>query len=79
MHPLSLSALPAAIEENKKLVAGGLTGRVSEHLEKRLFELMSCHECIGDVRGIGHFWAIEIVKNRETEKPFNTKYEVILE
>lgn len=73
MHPLALSALPAAIEEYKKLVATGLVKRVSEHLKIRLHELMSRHECIGDVRGIGHFWAIEIVKNRETKEPFNTK------
>lgn len=73
MHPLSLSALPAAIEEYKKLVAAGFMEKVSEHLEKRLRELMSRHECVGDVRGIGHFWAVEIVKDRETKKPFNTK------
>ena len=73
MHPLALSALPVAIEEYKKLVVTGLVKRVSEHLKIRLQELMSHHECIGDVRGIGHFWAIEIVKNRETKEPFNTK------
>lgn len=73
MHPLSLSALPAAIEEYKKLVASGLMEKVSKHLEKRLCELMSSHECVGDVRGIGHFWAVEIVKDRGTKEPFNTK------
>ena len=31
------------------------------------------HECIGDARGIGHFWALEIVKNRKTKERFNTK------
>jgi taurine--2-oxoglutarate transaminase len=31
------------------------------------------HICIGDVRGIGHFWALEIVKNRKTKEPFDTK------
>ena len=73
MHPLALSALPVAVEEYKKLVATGLVKKVSEHLRMRLHELMARHECIGDVRGIGHFWAIEIVKNRKTKKPFNTK------
>lgn len=75
MHPLALSALPPAIEEYKKLVATGLVKRVSEHSKTRLHELMARHECIGDVRGIGHFWTIEIVKNRKTKKPFNTKAE----
>jgi len=73
MHPLAISAVPAAIEEYKKLVATGFVKRVSEHLRTRLHELMTRHECIGDVRGIGHFWAIEIVKNRKTKEPFNTK------
>ena len=31
------------------------------------------HICIGDVRGIGHFWALEIVKNRKTKEPFDYK------
>ena len=25
------------------------------------------------MRGIGHFWALEIVKNRKTKEPFDTK------
>jgi taurine--2-oxoglutarate transaminase len=25
------------------------------------------------VRGIGHFWALELVKNRKTKEPFNVK------
>lgn len=73
MHPLALSAIPAAIGEYKKLVTTGLIKRVTEHLKMRLQELMTRHECIGDVRGVGHFWAIEIVKNRKTKEPFNTK------
>ena len=28
---------------------------------------------MGEVRGIGHFWAVEIVQDRKTKKPFNTK------
>jgi len=73
MHPLVLAAIPAAIEEYKKLIATGLPQRVSKHIEKRLHELLDRHECIGDVRGIGHFGAVEIVKNRETKEPFSTK------
>jgi taurine--2-oxoglutarate transaminase len=51
----------------------GLPRKVSKYLEKRLYELGDSHECIGDVRGIGHFWALEIVKNRKTKEPFDTK------
>jgi len=72
-HPLALSAIPPAVAEYKKLMATGLPQRVSKHLEKRLYELEDRHECIGDARGIGHFWALEIVKNRKTKELFNTK------
>jgi taurine--2-oxoglutarate transaminase len=73
MHPLVLAAIPAAVEEYQRLIATGRPQAVSEHIEKRLGELMDNHPAIGDVRGIGHFWAIEIVKNRETKEPFNVK------
>jgi len=72
-HPLSAAAIPAAIGELKKLMASGLPQRVSVHLKKRLFELANKHICVGDVRGIGHFWALELVKNRQTKQPFDTK------
>ncbi|MFQ6033538.1 MAG: aspartate aminotransferase family protein, partial [Candidatus Bipolaricaulia bacterium] len=73
MHPLVIAAIPAAIEEYKKLMATGAPQRVGEHLSQRLQGLMERHESIGDVRGLGHFWAVELVKDRETKEPFNTK------
>lgn len=72
-HPLCLSAIAPAVAEFKKLMATGLPQRVAPYLEKRLYELEDRHECIGDARGIGHFWAFEIVKNRKTKERFNTK------
>jgi taurine--2-oxoglutarate transaminase len=30
---------------------------------------------VGDVRGVGHFWGLELVKNRKTREPFDTKAE----
>jgi len=73
MHPLVVAAIPAAIAEYKRLMATGLPQRVSKHLARRLQELIGRHKSIGDVRGLGHFWAVELVKNRETKEPFNTK------
>jgi taurine--2-oxoglutarate transaminase len=72
-HPLAASAIPAAVAEYKKLLNSGLPQKTSQHLKKKLYELGENHICVGDVRGIGHFWAFEIVKNRKTKEPFDVK------
>lgn len=72
-HPIALCAIPAAVSEYKKLMASGLPQRAAAHLKQKLYELSDRHACVGDVRGIGHFWALEIVKNRKTREPFNVK------
>ncbi|MCK5419790.1 MAG: aminotransferase class III-fold pyridoxal phosphate-dependent enzyme, partial [Desulfobacterales bacterium] len=51
----------------------GLPQRTSQYLGQKLYELGDKHICVGDVRGIGHFWALEIVKNRKTREPFDDK------
>lgn len=72
-HPLVLSAVAPSVAEYKKLMASGLPQRAAEHLKKKLYDLAERHECIGDVRGLGHFWALELVKNRKTKELFNGK------
>ena len=74
-HAMAVCTIPAAVEEYKKLMASGLPQRVSGYLKTKLYELAERHISIGDVRGIGHFWALELVKNRETKEPFNVKAE----
>jgi len=74
-HALAAAAIPAAVAEYKKLMESGLPQRVAVHLREKLYGLADRHICIGDVRGIGHFWALEIVKNRTTKEPFDTKAE----
>ena len=74
-HALAASAIPAAIAEYKKLFDSGLPQKSAEHIKQKLYELAEKHMCIGDVRGIGHFWALEIVKNRKTKEPFDVKAE----
>jgi taurine--2-oxoglutarate transaminase len=31
---------------------------------------MDKHKSVGDVRGLGLFWAVELVKDRKTKQPF---------
>ncbi|UCE54390.1 MAG: aminotransferase class III-fold pyridoxal phosphate-dependent enzyme, partial [Desulfobacterales bacterium] len=74
-HALATSAIPAAVKEYQTLFDSGAPQKASEHLKQRLYALADKHICVGDVRGIGHFWALEIVKNRKTKEPFDTKAE----
>jgi taurine--2-oxoglutarate transaminase len=41
-------------------------------VREKLDELKAKHISIGDVRGLGLFFAVELVKNRATKKGFNT-------
>ena len=48
------------------------------YLGERLRELQQRHASIGDVRGLGCFWCLELVKSRETREmlvPFNASGE----
>jgi taurine--2-oxoglutarate transaminase len=72
-HALAASAIPAAVAEYKKLFDTGLPQQTARHLQQKLYELGDLHICIGDVRGLGHLWALEIVKNRKTKEPFDYK------
>jgi taurine--2-oxoglutarate transaminase len=41
-------------------------------MESKLNELKAKHPSVGDVRGKGLFWAVDLVMNRTTKQPFNT-------
>jgi taurine--2-oxoglutarate transaminase len=69
-HPLTLAAAVAAINEYKRLDLINEARRKGTYLGKRLAELKDKHESVGDVRGLGLFWAVELVKNRNTKEPF---------
>ena len=45
--------------------------KMGKVLEAGLRKLQDKHVCVGDVRGIGLFWLLELVKNRETKEPMN--------
>jgi taurine---2-oxoglutarate transaminase len=71
-HPLTLAPAVATIHEMQRL---GLVQRARElapYVEDKLNDLKAKHPSIGDVRGKGLFWAVDLVKNRTTKEPFNT-------
>ena len=72
-HPLTLAPAIAAIAEIRRLNLIERSQEMGKYMEQRLLELKDRHKCIGEVRGIGLFWAVELVKNRNTKQPFNSK------
>ncbi len=72
-HPLTLLPAVAAIDEYKRLNLIKRSAEIGEYLGRSLAELKERHVSIGDVRGVGMFWAVELVKNRDTKEPFNTR------
>jgi taurine--2-oxoglutarate transaminase len=71
-HPLTLAPAIASINEYKRLNLIERAREMGDYMGKKLNELKSKHPSVGDVRGLGLFWAVEIVKNRKTKKYFNT-------
>jgi taurine--2-oxoglutarate transaminase len=43
--------------------------RKGQYLESKLRELAEKHSCVGDVRGIGLFFTMELVADRQTKEP----------
>lgn len=71
-HPLTLAPAIAAIDEYKRLDLMNHATKMGAILGAKLHALAAKHPCIGDVRGLGLFWAVDLVKNRTTKEPFNT-------
>jgi taurine--2-oxoglutarate transaminase len=70
MHPMGCAAAIAAIREYEKLNLVDNASKMGKILGKRLYELKEEHPSVGDVRGKGLFWGVELVKNRETKQAF---------
>jgi taurine--2-oxoglutarate transaminase len=71
-HPLTLAPAIASIKEMKRLNLPQRATEVGAYLGEKLSALKPRHPSIGEVRGIGMFWAVDLVKNQTTKSPFNT-------
>ena len=73
-HPLACAAGVASIEAFREEGIVENSAAMGEVLAEELPKLAAKHPSIGDVRGLGLFWGLELVKNRETREmlvPFN--------
>ena len=68
-HPLSLAAAIANIEVMKSDHLVERSAQMGNLLTELLADLKEKHPSIGDVRSIGLFGIIELVKDRETREP----------
>lgn len=68
-HPLACASGVAAIKAMQKEGTLANATAMGELLRSELHKLAESHASIGDVRGLGLFNAIELVKNRETKEP----------
>jgi taurine--2-oxoglutarate transaminase len=76
-HALACAAGLASLEV---LLDDGLLNhsrQMGVYLEEKLLPLATRHPSIGDIRGLGMFWTIELVKDPESKEPLrqvNEKY-----
>jgi taurine--2-oxoglutarate transaminase len=70
-HPLACAAGVATLQvyEDERLIENA--ARLGDHLAGRLEEIKTRHASVGDVRHIGLFSALEIVKSKETKEPID--------
>jgi taurine---2-oxoglutarate transaminase len=68
-HPLACGAAIATLKvyEEDKLLEN--TAAMEEVVRQELEALKAKHKSVGDVRGIGLFWLIELVKDKKTKEP----------
>src|SRR4029079_17232480 len=73
-HPLACASAIASIEAFQEEGIVENAAKIGADLGDALRGLADRHPSIGDVRGLGCFWGVELVKNRETREmlvPYN--------
>jgi len=68
------AACAGALAVQGRLHEGGVLARVAplgESLERKLRAAFAGHPHVGDIRGRGLFWGLELVEDRATKKPFD--------
>ncbi|TML88657.1 MAG: aminotransferase class III-fold pyridoxal phosphate-dependent enzyme [Actinobacteria bacterium] len=68
-HPLACASAVASIEAFREEGIVENSAEMGVVFADKLRDLQEKHPAIGDVRGLGCFWGIELVKNRETREP----------
>jgi 2,2-dialkylglycine decarboxylase (pyruvate) len=67
--PLPAAAALAVLDVVEEEDLAGHAARLGERLGGHLRELATRHEIVGDVRGMGLLWGVELVEDRTTKAP----------
>jgi taurine--2-oxoglutarate transaminase len=70
-HPLACASAVASIEAFREEGIVENAAAQGEYLAGELPRLQERHPSIGDVRGLGLFWGLELVKDRGTREPLS--------
>ncbi len=76
-HPMTLAPAIASIREIQRLDLVNRSREMGDYLGHKLHALKEKHISIGEVRGLGLFWAVELVKDRVTREPLDTKQDKV--
>jgi taurine--2-oxoglutarate transaminase len=68
-HPLACASAVASIEAFKEEGIVENAASMGDVFAEHLRGLQERHPSIGEIRGLGCFWGIELVKNRKTREP----------
>ena len=68
-HPLACASAVASIEAFQEEGIVENAAAMGDVFRVELAELAEKHPSIGEVRGLGCFWGLELVRNRETREP----------
>ncbi len=71
-HPMTLLPAVATIHEMQRLQLVERSRELGPYLGEKLQGLKTKHPSIGDVRGLGLFWALDLVKDQANKTPFNS-------
>jgi len=74
-HALGCAAALASIKVLNEEKILDRVREMGQYLGNRLRILEQRHRSVGEVRGLGLFWTLELVRNRKTKEPFRSQLE----
>ena len=66
---MSMAIAEAVLDVIKEEKLQERSRELGEFMMKELLTLKEKHRCIGDVRGVGMFIGVDLVKDKETKEP----------